>query len=80
MVIVRALSLGFSTGVFCLGFCYPILGPLLLSRRESTGGYARSLTLFLAGRLAAYLLFGLITGMVGGSMSGLGRCNNSKSR
>jgi len=67
---LKALSLGLSSGVFCLGFCYPILGPLVLSRRGSTAarplrGTALSLALFLGGRLAAYLLVGLATGLVG---------------
>ncbi len=66
----RALVLGLSTGLFCVGFCVPLLGPAMLSRdkgglRES----AASVGLFLAGRLAAYLLFGLVFGALGGVLS-----------
>ena len=66
----KALVLGLSTGLFCVGFCVPLLGPVMLSReqrgfRES----AAAIGLFLCGRLAAYLLFGLVFGALGGVLS-----------
>jgi sulfite exporter TauE/SafE len=66
VVILRGFALGLSTGIFCLGYCYPALAPVLLSRREA-GWWrtASSLALFLAGRLAAYLLFGVLAGLAG---------------
>ena len=65
-MILKALALGFSTGIFCLGYCFPILGPFMLSRKETTiKGSAISLSLFVLGRLVAYFLFGLFVGMLG---------------
>lgn len=65
-MILKALALGFSTGIFCLGYCYPLLAPLMLSREEpSFRKTALSLALFLSGRLAAYLLFGTLVGLLG---------------
>ncbi len=69
-MILKALSLGFSSGIFCLGYCYPILAPILLSketaeRKRSFKSSALSLGLFLAGRLVAYALFGVLTGILG---------------
>lgn len=62
----KALLLGLSTGLFCLGFCVPLLGPVLLSGTRRVRDSALSLGLFLAGRLLAYLLFGLVFGALGG--------------
>jgi len=81
-LIGKALLLGLSTGLFCAGFCVPLVGPLLLSdepdrRPQSSVLSPRSsvlrstsrVLLFLAGRLVAYLLFGLVFGAVGGILS-----------
>ena len=66
----RALVLGLSTGLFCVGFCVPLVGPLLLSReRGSFRDSAASVGLFLVGRLVAYLLFGLVFGALGGVLT-----------
>lgn len=67
----KALALGLSTGLFCTGFCLPLLGPVVLSQ---AGGVRRSLgrvALFLAGRLVAYLLFGTLFGLAGGTLGRL---------
>jgi sulfite exporter TauE/SafE len=69
---VQALGLGLSTGVFCLGFCYPLLAPVLLSREgERPTGSLASLGLFCAGRLVAYLAVGAAAGLAGGAFAGL---------
>ena len=85
----KALLLGFSTGLFCAGFCVPLVAPLLLSddrglprlsaeenrgctRPDANRSIRRSASrvgLFLAGRLVAYLLFGLVFGALGGALS-----------
>ena len=66
----KALLLGFSTGVFCAGFCVPLVAPLLLSdENRSVRRSADRVGLFLAGRLVAYLLFGLVFGTLGGALS-----------
>lgn len=65
-MILRALVLGFSGGMFCLGFCYPILGSLMLSKKEPNfRSSAISLTFFILGRLVGYLIFGAVFGFVG---------------
>jgi len=66
----RALVLGLSTGLFCVGFCVPLLGPVMLSREQrGFRASAAAIGLFLCGRLAAYLLFGLVFGALGGVLS-----------
>jgi sulfite exporter TauE/SafE len=66
----KALLLGLSTGLFCAGFCVPLVGPLLLSdESRSVRRSASRVGLFLAGRLVAYLLFGLVFGALGGALS-----------
>jgi sulfite exporter TauE/SafE len=66
----KALLLGLSTGLFCAGFCVPLVGPLLLAdENRSVGRSASRVGLFLAGRLVAYLLFGLVFGALGGALS-----------
>jgi sulfite exporter TauE/SafE len=74
----KALLLGLSTGLFCAGFCVPLVGPLLLSDdrgcthrdvNRSIRHSASRVGLFLAGRLVAYLLFGLVFGALGGALS-----------
>ncbi len=62
----RALLLGLSTGLYCLGFCIPLVAPVLLSYRSHLRESAATLALFLLGRLSAYLLFGLVFGALGG--------------
>jgi sulfite exporter TauE/SafE len=69
-LIGKALLLGLSTGLFCAGFCVPLVGPLLLSdENRSVRRSASRVGLFLAGRLVAYLLFGLVFGALGGALS-----------
>jgi sulfite exporter TauE/SafE len=59
----KALALGLSTGLFCAGFCVPLVGPLVLG--DERGRSAARIGLFLLGRLVAYLLFGLVFGLAG---------------
>jgi sulfite exporter TauE/SafE len=69
-LVAKALLLGLSTGLFCAGFCVPLVGPLLLSNESrSVRRSASRVGLFLAGRLVAYLLFGLVFGALGGALS-----------
>lgn len=58
-MIASALTLGLSTGFFCLGTCAPVLMALFASSEESGLKHQlRGLTIFLTGRLIAYCLFG----------------------
>lgn len=69
----KALLLGLSSGLFCAGFCVPLVGPLLLSNGErGVRGSAGRVTLFLAGRLVAYVLFGIVFGTIGGALVRIG--------
>ncbi len=69
-LVARALALGLSTGLFCAGFCVPIVGPALLAQeRHGLKGSAKTLGLFLAGRLAGYLLFGIVFGLLGAAVA-----------
>jgi sulfite exporter TauE/SafE len=67
----EAFSLGLSTGPYCLTSCAPLLVPFLMAEgRGGWGGGARLLGEFIAGRLAAYLLFGLAAGALGAAAGG----------
>lgn len=65
-LLARAAVLGLSTGLFCVGFCVPLVGPVLLGReRAGMRDSLRAMGLFLGGRLVAYLLFGIVFGLLG---------------
>ena len=68
----KALALGLSTGLFCAGFCLPLLGPVMLADGGGTKRSAHRVVLFLAGRLLAYLLFGVTFGALGGALVWVG--------
>lgn len=73
-LIGKALLLGLSTGLFCAGFCLPIAGPILLGReRRGFRDSAGAVGLFLVGRLAGYLLFGLVFGLLGSALARVGQ-------
>ncbi len=64
--IVEPLVLGFSTGTWCVMYCAPVLLPFLSGREGLTQKRNVGLVgLFLAGRLAAYILVGLGLGLAG---------------
>ncbi|MEO0052248.1 MAG: sulfite exporter TauE/SafE family protein [candidate division WOR-3 bacterium] len=68
---VRAVMLGLSAGTSCLGFCLPVVLPVLAGS-DRAGFYPAAVRLlsFLAGRLVAYLLFGILAGLAGARLSG----------
>lgn len=76
-MMAQALTLGLSTGFFCLGTCAPVLMSLFASSEESrVRSHARGLAVFLAGRLIGYCLFGAasyaagqVLGLYGNSLS-----------
>jgi sulfite exporter TauE/SafE len=62
----KAFLLGLSTGLFCAGLCLPLAAPVLFARqKDGVGGSATGVVLFLTGRLVAYLLVGLLVGLLG---------------
>jgi sulfite exporter TauE/SafE len=56
----EALTLGLATGPVCLATCGPVVVPWMLAQTEGARRQSRQLGLFLAGRLAGYLLFGVL--------------------
>jgi sulfite exporter TauE/SafE len=57
--------LGLSTGVVCLATCGPLLVPYLMGEGNRIRRNFLSLSLFLGGRLVAYLFTGLLAGIAG---------------
>ncbi|MBI5245233.1 MAG: sulfite exporter TauE/SafE family protein [Elusimicrobia bacterium] len=69
--LAEGFSLGLSTGPYCLSACAPLLVPFMLADGRGTWrGNALLLAEFIAGRLAAYLLFGLAAGAIGSAFAG----------
>ena len=65
-MVINALFLGFSLGVYCLAYCVPIIGPLFLSKENASfKANVKTLGFFLLGRFLAYCMFGLVIGIVG---------------
>jgi sulfite exporter TauE/SafE len=73
-MIIEAISqgvlLGLSTGVFCLVTCAPVYVPFVLSEDRKLWGNILAVGEIATGRLIAYLLFGLILGILGTQISG----------
>jgi sulfite exporter TauE/SafE len=65
-MIVRAAVLGLSTGMYCAGFCLPVMFPIVMMQERATFlDRTKSIIKFSLGRLAAYLLIGGLCGYVG---------------
>ncbi|MCP4714838.1 MAG: sulfite exporter TauE/SafE family protein [Deltaproteobacteria bacterium] len=69
---LEGLMLGVGSGGACLAECMPFLLPyLLMGAERGHAGSFRLFAQFMAGRLVAYLLFGLLAGSAGRSLQGL---------
>ncbi|MBN2008730.1 sulfite exporter TauE/SafE family protein [candidate division KSB1 bacterium] len=68
-IIIKAAVLGLSTGIYCAGFCLPVMMPIIMMREQSTA-IQRSFAVlkFSLGRLVAYLLIGGLFGYLGQKM------------
>lgn len=69
-VLLQGISLGISTGLFCLGYCAPVFVPLLMSGK---GGLAQGVLVIselALGRLIAYLVVGAAAGYLGMQLEG----------
>lgn len=68
-MIIEAISqgmlLGLSTGIFCLVTCAPVYVPFVLSEDRKLRRNILAIGEIAMGRLIAYLLFGLILGILG---------------
>jgi len=65
MNITEGFLLGISTGAMCLAYCGPVLIPFLLAEGKNVRKSTYYLLLFLTGRLLAYIVVGLIVGLIG---------------
>jgi sulfite exporter TauE/SafE len=57
--------LGLSTGAVCLAYCGPVLLPFIMGQGNTISKNAVSVSLFLTGRLVAYLIVGILSGLLG---------------
>lgn len=64
-MVFSALGLGVSTGVVCCAHCLPSALPFLAAGRLERTVYAKKVGIFFAGRLAGYLLVGMVIGWLG---------------
>jgi len=62
---IEGITLGLSTGLFCLTSCAMVFIPLLLSQKDGIIAGVRVVVEFTLGRLAAYIAFGAAAGFVG---------------
>jgi sulfite exporter TauE/SafE len=67
----QSFLLGLSQGIVCLGYCLPVVGTYLLAEERSFYRSLKVLLLFLAGRLAGYSLFAVLSAAAGKLISGL---------
>jgi len=68
MHISEGFILGLSTGVVCLAYCGPVLIPFLLSEANTLLNNTYTVLLFLTGRLIAYGIVGLLSGLAGAKL------------
>jgi hypothetical protein len=64
----EALVLGLATGPVCLATCGPVVVPWMLVQPQGVRGHGRQLFLFLAARLAGYLVFACAVWLVGSAI------------
>ncbi|WP_291326197.1 sulfite exporter TauE/SafE family protein [Desulfovibrio sp. UCD-KL4C] len=65
-MIIQALSLGTSAGLYCMVTCAPTIAPLILaSPQKGLQSGLRQVATFLAGRLLAYGTLGTLAGLAG---------------
>jgi len=65
MQAAEAVLLGLTSGPACLASCGPVLLPWLAAENAPLARTAHLLGLYLGGRFAAYLVFGLVAGLAG---------------
>lgn len=64
----EALVLGLATGPVCLATCGPAVVPWMMVQPSGVRGHSRQLSLFLAARLAGYLVFASAAWLVGSAL------------
>ncbi len=66
----EAFLLGLSTGIFCLGWCSPLLISVIFSDRLSFKKSLGAISEFISGRLIAYIALGGVIGYLGNKLPG----------
>ncbi|MEA3282964.1 MAG: sulfite exporter TauE/SafE family protein [Euryarchaeota archaeon] len=69
-VLIQGISLGISTGLFCMGYCAPVFVPLLMSEKRGLTQSALVIFELALGRLIAYLVVGAAAGYLGMKLEG----------
>ncbi len=69
-VTIQGILLGLSTGLFCLGYCAPVLVPFMMSENRTRVRDALVIGELALGRLAAYLALGVVVGYLGMQLDG----------
>ena len=69
-VLLQGLTLGLSTGLFCLAYCAPVFVPLMMAEERKWGRILRVIGELALGRLLAYLAFGAGVGYLGVELQG----------
>jgi len=64
----EALVLGLATGPVCLATCGPVVAPWMMVQPRGVRLHSRQLLLFLAARLAGYMVFAAAVWLVGSSI------------
>ncbi len=64
----EALALGLATGPVCLATCGPVVVPWMMVQPQGVRWHSRQLALFLAARLAGYLVFAAAVWLVGSAI------------
>ncbi len=67
---MQGFLLGVANGTVCLAYCAPVLIPFFLTEARPIGQNVRTLAQFLAGRLAGYLVFGVLAWVAGQALIG----------
>ncbi len=73
---MQGFLLGLANGVTCLAYCAPVLIPLMLGEGQKTRQNWGMLGKFLGGRLAGYLLFGLLAWLLSQAILGASAYRN----
>lgn len=68
--LLQGLLLGISTGVFCLGYCAPVLIPFMMAEQRTLCEPVRVVFEVMTGRLLAYVAVGIAMGILGTRLDG----------
>ncbi len=66
--VAEAFVLGLATGPVCLASCGPVVLPWMITQPQGLRRHGKRLGIFLAGRLAGYLMFAVIAWKIGSAM------------